>query len=119
MSDTPRTDEARALCTVAQIGSTPYRVFQLMECLEWELVEAKAQLAEARQAVQTLEAALRGEQGIIFEVGYEVNVSALREQLAEALTALEMIAGKRPCIDDLMGNVDIANAVLAKHKEQP
>lgn len=34
--------------------------------------------------------------------------------LDEAREALEIIAGKRPCLDNLMGNVDIARAALAR-----
>jgi hypothetical protein len=35
----------------------------------------------------------------------------------ELVEALEIIAGERQCIDNLMGNQDVAIAALAKHKE--
>lgn len=41
-----------------------------------------------------------------------------RMELAAAVSGLEMIAGKRPCIDNLMGNVDIALATLAALKTE-
>lgn len=37
----------------------------------------------------------------------------------KAISALEMIAGVRPCIDGLMGNADIAAAALADSSSPP
>lgn len=42
-------------------------------------------------------------------IGYMMSERAHRDRLRKAL---EMIAGERPCIDNLMGNVDIARAAL-------
>ena len=41
-------------------------------------------------------------------------VKRLREEKAELVGALEMIAGEQPCDDSLMGNADIARAALEK-----
>ena len=41
-------------------------------------------------------------------------VKRLREEKAELVGALEMIAGEQPCNDSLMGNADIARAALEK-----
>ena len=45
---------------------------------------------------------------------YGVEVKRLREEKAELVGALEMIAGEQPCDDSLMGNADIARAALEK-----
>ena len=39
-------------------------------------------------------------------------IDAQRQRIQQLTEALEMIAGKRPCTDMLMGNVDIAIAAL-------
>jgi hypothetical protein len=41
-------------------------------------------------------------------------VNTLRAQRDELLAALEMIAGKRQCLDNLMSDKDIASAAIAK-----
>ena len=40
------------------------------------------------------------------------------EALAKAREALEIIAGKRQCVDNLMSNVDVANAALASLSQE-
>ena len=50
--------------------------------------EPLSELEILRSQVQTLEACLRGVQGIIFEDGYEVNVAELRERAEKAEAAL-------------------------------
>jgi len=46
-------------------------------------------------------------------------IADLRHQLAEARAALEIIAGKRQCGDNLMSHVEIARATLAPHQDKP
>ena len=44
-------------------------------------------------------------------------LTALQEVARRQREALEIIAGKRQCIDNLMGNVDVAEAALALLRE--
>ena len=46
----------------------------------------------------------------------EARADTLARRVGRLEAALEMIAGKRQCIDNLMSNVDIALAALAKEE---
>jgi hypothetical protein len=52
------------------------------------------------------------------EYGPEIaaELDRARANEADLLAALEMIAGERPCIDNLMSDKDIARAAIAKAK---
>ena len=43
-------------------------------------------------------------------------IAALDAENKRLREALEIIAGDRPCLDNLMGNVDVAREALAKLK---
>ena len=57
-----------------------------------------------------------GEDCVIAVVHGSVSDGLLIAAAPELLAALEMIAGMRPCLDDLMSNIDIALAAIAKTK---
>ena len=44
------------------------------------------------------------------------DVAEAAAEIKRLREALELIAGDRPCLDNLMGNVDVARAALAKLK---
>ena len=44
-------------------------------------------------------------------------IAALEAEIKRLREALEIIAGDRTCLDNLMGNVDIARAALAEKGE--
>lgn len=59
-----------------------------------------------------------------FNFGESPKAKAIAERIVLAVNshdtlveALEIIAGKRPCLDQLMGNVDVALAALSRHGE--
>jgi len=45
---------------------------------------------------------------------FHIEIAELRVVNAGLVAALEIIAGERQCVDNLMSNVDIARAALAK-----
>lgn len=48
------------------------------------------------------------------EATTDLALRALDAEITRLTTALEMIAGNRPCPDNLLGNADLAKAALEK-----
>lgn len=77
------------------------------EALQKKLAErTAAHHRTSHKAVKRLRALWREKQAA------EARADILARRVEGLEAALEMIAGKRPCIDNLMGNVDIALAAL-------
>lgn len=72
---------------------------------EWvdEIVKLREELAEAKR--------------VTFDPAVLEKMNQLEKQRDKAIEALEMIAGKRYCLDALMSNSDVAKAALANIKE--
>ena len=85
-----------------------------------ELVDAfVANFLETNGSVVAAETAIRAahtEQAETHAIelrAYETTVQNLEQRIQELEAALEIIAGRKQCIDNTMGNADVAIAALA------
>jgi predicted RNase H-like nuclease (RuvC/YqgF family) len=117
-------DEHSCECPAAWAGDRNATTPAVIRALEKRVEELEAQLKAERAAVWKLIDESRQQQAHIAELEAELSQSmgdhvetgrALRLERAENARlreALEIIAGKLQCVDNLMGNVEIAAAAL-------